>query len=57
MADSIKTQNLFIQKQIDAEKASKKRNEEFLANDEVHKNYEKSVTVDPNADYFRITAD
>ena len=32
MADSIKTQNLYIQKQIDAEKASKKIMEDFTAN-------------------------
>ena len=38
--------------QSDAEKRAK----DFIAADEVHKNYEKSKQTNPNADYYRITA-
>lgn len=38
MSDSMKTQSMYYQKQIDAEKAGKKRTEEFYANQEKYKN-------------------
>lgn len=38
MSDSMKTQSMYYQKQIDAEKAGRKRTEEFYANQEKYKN-------------------
>lgn len=38
MSDSMKTQSMYYQKQIDAEKAGRKRTEEFYANQEKYRN-------------------
>ena len=38
IADSAQTQTLYYQKQLDAEKAGRKRTEEFYANQEKYKN-------------------
>lgn len=52
MADSIKTQNLYIQKQIDAEKQAKKRYEDFTVDSDKYK--EGYETTNPNADYYHF---
>ena len=46
MADSIKTQNMYMQRELEIEKQAKKKNEEFLADTDRY------VKPNENADFF-----
>ena len=58
MEEEIERQSGLSKAEIEQiKKDNDKRVKDFISADEVHKNYEKSKKVDPNADYYRITAE